>query len=249
MTTALVRHRVLLWIVTALLILGGGLGLAFILIGRESQRADQLANEANLRGGAVATLAGDVRALRQQVRAHGGTPVVPDPTKAVPSLSARAEVPVPIPGPVGPRGVEGSPGPSGASGVPGRDGAPGSPGASGLPGVAGSPGVAGQPGKDGKDGRDGTNGTDGQPPAGWTYTWTSSDGVTHQVTCTRTSDSPDSAPRYDCTDSSTSSPSPSAPVNPQGALLLCAAFTRKGRGVGVGAGSGRHRAPRGGAHR
>lgn len=256
MTQALVRHRVLLWIATALLVLGGGLGLAFILIGRESHRADQLATEANLRGGAVATLAGDVRALRQQVKSHGGTPVVPDPSKAVPSLSARAEVPVPIPGPAGPRGVAGSPGPSGAQGVPGQNGSPGS---TGAPGVAGSPGAVGPPGpagQDGKDGRDGTAGSDGQPPAGWTYTWTDSAGVTHTVSCTRAADFDPSSPQYDCTDSSTSTPSPSAPVDPTAGLLVGAAIPRRRRHGGTGSSTagfgsttGRHRAGRGGVHR
>jgi hypothetical protein len=136
------------------------------------------AAEANKRGNAVSLLAGDVRALRAQVKARGGTPVAPDPSKAVPSLSARAEVPVPIPGPQGPAG---SPGPSGS---PGKAGATGSSGASGAPGAAGPTGPAGpqgeqgpagpagpagQDGADGRDGQDGQTCPDGyslQPPAG-----------------------------------------------------------------------------------
>jgi hypothetical protein len=142
------------------------------------------AAEANRRGDAVSTLAGDVRALRAQVRARGGTPVAPDPSKAVPSLSARAEVPVPIPGPQGPagsRGPSGSPGPSGASGRAGATGSVGSPGAvgptgpagpvgpTGAQGVQGPVGPAGQDGADGRDGQDGQTCPDGyslQPPAG-----------------------------------------------------------------------------------
>lgn len=124
--------------------------------------------EANRRGDAVSTLAGDVRALRAQVKAKGGTPVAPDPTKAVDNLPDRTEVPVPIPGPAGPAG---SPGPSGA---PGKNGVDGSPGASGVPGVAGpsgpagpagaqgEQGPAGPPGPAGQDGKDGTDGRDGQ---------------------------------------------------------------------------------------
>lgn len=160
--------------------------------------------EANRRGDAVSTLAGDVRALRAQVTAKGDTPVAPDPTKAVPSLSARTEVPVPIPGPQGPQGVPGSPGPSGA---PGKTGASGAPGV-GLPGPTGAPGVQGPPGSAGPAGRDGKDGTDGQPPAGWSYTWADSAGVTHHATCTRTANSPDDAPEYSCTDTSTDTPPP-----------------------------------------
>lgn len=111
--------------------------------------------EANKRGTAVSTLAGDVRALRQQVKAQGGTPVAPDPTKAVDNLPARAAVPVPIPGPAG------------ASGAPGQTGAAGSPGASGAPGVAGSPGAAGATGETGPVGPAGPAGAQGeQGPTG-----------------------------------------------------------------------------------
>lgn len=174
------------------------------------------ASEADKRGNAVSTLAGDVRALRAQVQAAGKRPVAPDPAKAVDDLSKRAEVPVPIPGP---SGAPGSPGPSGASGAPGRPGAD-----STVPGPSGSPGQPGQdatgvPGKDGKDGTDGRDGADGKPPAGWSYTWTDGTGVTHHVTCTRTADSPDDAPRYDCTDTSTETP-PGNSGSSQGAGLV-----------------------------
>lgn len=120
------------------------------------------AAEANRRGDAVSTLAGDVRALRAQVQARGGTPVAPDPSKAVPSLSARAEVPVPIPGPQGPAG---SPGPSGSPGTPGATGAAGTSGKDGgvgPTGPAGPTGPQGAQGPAGPAGQDGTNGRDGQ---------------------------------------------------------------------------------------
>jgi len=123
------------------------------------------AAEANKRGDAVSTLAGDVRALRQQIKARGGTPVAPDPTKAVDNLPARAEVPVPIPGP---KGEPGSPGPSGSpgkSGAAGQTGAPGAPGAVGPTGPAGpqgEPGAAGPAGPAGPAGQDGTDGQDGR---------------------------------------------------------------------------------------
>src|SRR4051812_12435738 len=117
--------------------------------------------EADLRGKAVSTLAGDVRALRQQVEGQGQTPVAPDPTKAVDDLSKRAEVPVPIPGPSGPPGTQGP------SGSPGRNGTAGSPGASGAPGVDGATGPAGADGATGPQGEPGPAGPQGEPgPAG-----------------------------------------------------------------------------------
>lgn len=170
----LYQNRRLLWMVAALLILGGGVALSLLLIHREADARQDLAREADLRGTAVSTLAGDVRALRQQVKAGGETPVAPDPTTAVDDLPARAEVPVPIPGPPGPSGSPGSPGKPGAvgpSGSPGRDGTAGSDGADGLVGPAGpqgpqgEPGPAGpqgEPGPAGADGADGADGTDGQ---------------------------------------------------------------------------------------
>lgn len=165
MELVLYQNRRLLLLAAVLLTLGGGVALSLLLIHREADARQQLAREADLRGTAVSTLAGDVRALREQVKAAGQTPVAPDPTKAVEDLPERAEVPVPIPGPPGPAG---SPGPSGA---PGRDGVDGSPGVSGEPGAVGpsgpagsqgEPGVAGPPGPAGQDGRDGVDGRDGQ---------------------------------------------------------------------------------------
>ncbi|CAM5534516.1 collagen-like domain-containing protein [Streptomyces canus] len=128
----------------------------------------QLADEADRRGTAVSTLAGDVRVLRAQVQAAGETPKAPDPSKAVEDLDDRARVPVPIPVP-GEKGDKGdpgkdaptitpSPGPSGAAGQNGAD--------STIPGPAGPPGadstVPGPSGPPGRDGRDGTDGKDGQ---------------------------------------------------------------------------------------
>ncbi|MFF4347521.1 collagen-like protein [Streptomyces sp. NPDC001530] len=128
----------------------------------------QLADEANLRGNAVSTLAGDVRVLRAQVQAAGGTPKAPDPSKAVEDLPARIQVPVPIPGPPGPKGEPGKDAPTitpspGASGAPGRDGTDSTvPGPSGPPGPPGAdstvPGPAGPQGEQGPAGEDGTDG-------------------------------------------------------------------------------------------
>jgi len=161
--------------------------------------------EANKRGTAVSTLAGDVRALRQQVRAQGGTPVAPDPTKAVENLPARAEVPVPIPGPPGPVG---SPGPSGAPGSTGAAGVAGSPGAVGPTGPAGpagpqgEQGPAGPAGPAGQDGTDGQDGKDGQTcPDG--YSLQSPDYDPDALVCRK-----DGAPQPGGSDSP--SPSPSA---------------------------------------
>lgn len=122
------------------------------------RRYTAVAQEADKRGTAVSTLAGDVRALRAQVQAQGETPVAPDPTKAVDDLPDRAEVPVPIPGP---QGEPGEPGPSGSPGRDGVDGSAGEAGATGPAGPQGEPGVAGPPGPAGQDGRDGVDGRDG----------------------------------------------------------------------------------------
>jgi len=172
----LYANRRLLVLTAILLTLGGGVALSLILIHRETdareasdRRYAAAAAEADKRGDAVSTLAGDVRALREQVKAEGATPVAPDPTTAVDDLPARAEVPVPIPGP---RGPVGSPGPSGE---PGRDGVDGSPGVSGQPGadstVPGPQGPQGVPGADstvpGPQGERGEKGDTGERgPAG-----------------------------------------------------------------------------------
>lgn len=148
-------------VAAVLLVLSGAVVLVWLRIDAEARRADALAAEANLRGDAVSVLAGDVRALRRQVAAEGGTPVAPDPSRAVEELPARTAVPV-IPGPSGPPGRPGRPGAD--STVPGPSGRPGTdstvPGPSGPPGADSTvPGPSGPPGKDGKDGRDGADST------------------------------------------------------------------------------------------
>lgn len=165
--SALYRARHGLWTVGVILFLGGAAAVCWLLVDR-AELADRLEQEANLRGTAVSTLAGDVRALRAQVQAEGKTPIAPDPTKAVEDLPARAEVPVPIPGP---RGPAGSPGPSGEPGKAGASGQPGTPGADGAVGPTGpagpagpqgEPGPAGPQGAPGPAGADGADGRDGQ---------------------------------------------------------------------------------------
>lgn len=196
---AIARHRRGLLTLCAIVAL---FGLSLVLwhrIDASDRRANQLAEEADLRGSAVTTLAQDVRALRAQVQAQGKTPVAPDPSRAVEGLDDRTTVPVPIPGPPGPTGP---PGPSGKP-APTITPSPGAPGQAGAPGAPGQPGdtVTGPPGQDGKDGRDGTDGQDGRPPAGWSYQWTDDKGRVHTVTCTPVDGFDPGAPRYQCTDS------------------------------------------------
>lgn len=168
----LYANRRLLLLTAILLTLGGGIALSLLLITREADarqdvalKAERIAEEADLRGKAVSTLAGDVRALRQQVEAGGETPVAPDPTRAVEDLPERAEVPVPIPGPRGAAGARGEPGESGEPGSPGVSGAPGRDGAdSTVPGPQGEPGPVGPAGPPGGRGEKGDTGERG--PAG-----------------------------------------------------------------------------------
>ncbi|SDM46069.1 Collagen triple helix repeat-containing protein [Streptomyces sp. cf386] len=125
----------------------------------------QLADEADRRGSAVSVLASDVRVLREQVKAAGETPKVPDPSQAVEDLDDRTRVPVPIPGARGAQGEQGEPGEPGASGSPGEngtDGTPGKDGAPGTPGTAGSPGTQGEPGIPGTQGERGEQGVQGE---------------------------------------------------------------------------------------
>jgi hypothetical protein len=161
--SALYRARHVLWTLGVLLFCGGAAAVVWLLLDRD-EMASQLEQEANLRGTAVSTLAGDVRALRAQVQAEGATPVAPDPTRAVEDLPDRAEVPVPIPGPrgaTGEKGESGEPGPSGSPGQSGADGRPGAVGPTGPAGPQGEQGPAGPPGPAGQDGANGTDGRDG----------------------------------------------------------------------------------------
>lgn len=97
----------------------------------------------------------DRRALAQQVRDLGGTPV------AGPKGNDGA---------AGPQGAPGTPGANGQDGKPGRDGNPGAdgqPGPTGSPGPTGAPGEAGERGPAGLQGERGEQGLPGpQGPAG-----------------------------------------------------------------------------------
>lgn len=190
-----------------LLFLTGAVMLVYVRVQAESARADELAAEANLRGQAVTTLASDVRVLRAQIKARGGTPAAPDPTKAVKNLPDRAAVPVPIPGPPGPPGPSGKPAPTITP----------SPGASGATGATGPQGPQGLPGADstvpGPQGPQGERGAAGPPPSG--YTIYDPDGTVYE--CTQDGDG---STHYTCRTASTPSPSPSPAGQPQSRGLL-----------------------------
>ncbi|MGW4852232.1 collagen-like protein [Streptomyces sp. NPDC004288] len=171
----------------ALLVLSGAVVLVWMRITHETQAREQAIAEANARGDAASTLAGDVRVLRAQVAALGEAPAAPDPEQAVEDLPQRTAVPVPIPGPAGSPGLKGEPGRPGATGPPGEPGpavtgppgpaGPAGPAVSGPPGptgpagpaVTGPVGPTGPPGPAGKDGTNGRDGVDGQScPDGYT---------------------------------------------------------------------------------
>lgn len=198
-----------------LLALTGAVLLVYVRVQTESNRANELADEANLRGNAVATLAGDVRALRQQIKAKGGTPVAPDPTKAVKNLPDRAAVPVPIPGPPGPPGPSGKPAPT-------LTPSPGASGASGAAGPVGPQGPQGEPGADstvagpqGEQGPQGERGEAGPPPSG--YTIYDPDGTVYECT-----EDGDGSTHYTCRTTSTPGPSPSPARQNRGLLGMAA---------------------------
>lgn len=183
-------------VAAVLLILSGAIVLVWVRIDAESQRTARVAAEADRRGDAVSTLATDVRVLRAQIQAKGGTPAAPDPAAAVDDLPDRAEVPVPIPGPPGPAGARGERGDPGAPATPipgasGQPGAPGQPGADGASivgpaGPSGAAGPAGAPGERGPQGEPGRDGTSGQTcPDG--YTLQPPSGDPDALVCRRTS--------------------------------------------------------------
>jgi hypothetical protein len=141
-------------------------GVAVILWARidaGDRRADALRSEADRRGKALSTLAEDVRALRAQVEADGGTPAAPDPSEAVDNLIDRVRVPAGSPGSPGTKGERGAGGKTGATGERGPRGEPGDPGPAGAPGASGAPGADGSPGPTGPPGPQGEQGYQGQP--------------------------------------------------------------------------------------
>ncbi|MCX4704384.1 collagen-like protein [Streptomyces sp. NBC_01373] len=217
------QRRTALWTVALLLFLGGAIGGSWLLIDRDriaderAALATELAEEADLRGRAVSTLASDVRQLRSQIQADGETPDAPDPEQAIKDLPDRAEVPVPIPGPPGPKGDKGDAGKAAPTIIP----SPGAPGAPGQPGgdstVPGPQGPQGQPGADSTvPGPQGERGEAGPPPSG--YTLYDPDGTVYE--CTQDGDG---STHYTCR--TTSTPEPSSEPQGQGrGLLGIAAF-------------------------
>jgi hypothetical protein len=149
------RRRHLLWIVAALLFLGGAVSLALLQVRAEAARADA-------RGEAVALLAEDVRTLRAQLEGLGQEPAAPPPEDAVDELEDDGVELVPVPGP---RGEPGEPGRDGADGQDGGDGEPGVDGVDGEPGEPGVDGQDGTPGEPGADGAQGQQGVPGEPGA------------------------------------------------------------------------------------
>lgn len=165
--------------------LSGAIVLVWLRIDAEARRADELGAEAGRRGDAVTTPAEDVRILRKQVEAEGGTPAAPDPSRAVDNLPDRVGDPVLVPGPRGPQGASGKPAPT-ITPSPGPRGAPGAD--STVPGPSGPPGPAGRDGKDGTDGTDGTT----QCPDG--YTWQAPADDPNALVCRRAGAPPPEQP-------------------------------------------------------
>ena len=149
-------------LVCTLVVLSGAVLIIWSRIDHEAARAEDLAAEADRRGEAVSTLATDVRLLRAQVKQDGGTPAAPDPADAVKDLPARAEVPVPIPGPPGEPGPSGRPGRNGEDGTDGEAGTPGQDGEAGQDGAPGATGPQGEQGPRGEQGPQGETGPQGE---------------------------------------------------------------------------------------
>ncbi|MFD7709414.1 collagen-like protein [Streptomyces sp. NPDC059785] len=156
------------FLICVLIALSGVAVILWARIDAGDRRADQMRAEADRRGRAVSTLAQDVRDLRAQVRADGGTPAAPDPAVAVDGLPDRVRVPAAPPGERGAKGDKGATGAGGAPGTAGERGTSGERGErgpSGPPGSDGSPGPSGGPGTDGAAGPAGGDGSEGAPGA------------------------------------------------------------------------------------
>ncbi len=159
-----------IFLVCVLIALSGIAVILWARINEGERRADRLTEEATRRGEALSTLAEDVRTLRRQVSAAGGTPAAPDPSDAVDDLLARVRAPAGAPGAAGSPGATGKTGKTGkagTSGERGEAGPTGPPGANGERGPTGEQGEAGSPGPAGADGANGADGATGpMGPAG-----------------------------------------------------------------------------------
>ncbi len=147
-----------------------GIVLVVLLI-KANNRANTQTDIANNLSQTVTQLVGDTQALRDQVEALGGTPVVDEPSPEVIASGS--------PGPQGEQGVQGEPGP-GPTGVEVLaavqtycllhdlcEGPPGPAGATGPIGLTGPEGPEGARGPQGPAGTTGATGADGTAgPAG-----------------------------------------------------------------------------------
>jgi hypothetical protein len=152
-----------IFLVCVLIALSGIAVILWARIDAGDRKAEELRSEADRRGKALSTLAQDVRDLRAQVEAGGGTPAAPDPSEAVDDLTDRVRVPAGAPGEPGAKGAPGAGGKTGAAGQRGPRGEPGAPGPSGSPGPSGEPGSDGSLGPMGPPGPQGEQGYQGQP--------------------------------------------------------------------------------------
>ncbi|GAA5012375.1 collagen-like protein [Streptomyces siamensis] len=159
-----VRWRTV-FLVCVLVALSGVAVVLWARIDAGDRKADALRSEADRRGKALSTLAQDVRDLRAQVEAGGGTPAAPDPAEAIDGLMDRVRVPAGAPGAPGAKGERGAGGKPGAAGQRGEPGMPGAAGEDGGPGPADPPGAEGSPGPAGPPGPQGDPGYQGLPGA------------------------------------------------------------------------------------
>lgn len=145
-------------------------------------------------------------AFCRQASSAASAPVVTVPGQAGPAGAAGPTGPAGLQGIQGPPGADGVngprgvPGPPGAPGMNGVDGGPGPIGAQGDPGPAGPAGPQGNPGPTGPSGAAGPTGptgppgSEGEPPKSWTYT----DALGLQHTCTRAEPFDPDMPTYQC---------------------------------------------------
>lgn len=148
-------------------------------------------------------------AFCRQASSAASAPVVTVPGQVGPAGATGSTGPTGVQGIQGPPGADGVngprgvPGPAGAPGMNGADGGPGPVGAQGdpgptgpqgNPGAAGPAGPTGPVGATGPAGANGPAGAEGEPPKSWTYT----DALGLQHTCTRTDPFNPDAPTYTC---------------------------------------------------
>jgi hypothetical protein len=185
------QKRMIAPVVAALIVL---LGMGSLFIANTS-----LTTAVHSDGRTIDVLAANNDALRAQVKSLGETPVAP-PAATVTSSP-------PTDGRDGRDGQDARPAtPSellaqvyaycatvSCDGQPGRDGVTvtGQPGTAGVNGADGAPGASGVKGDPGAAG---PSGTPGEPPSSWTYT----DALGIQNTCTRTDPFDATVPTYTC---------------------------------------------------